>query len=105
VDHPFTTDGCSGGMTAGWQFISHKPPPWNDCCVTHDKAYWAGGSSAQRKQADITLLIDVANRGYPLIAMLMYLAVRVGGVPWLPLPWRWGYGWKWARGYQLEKNQ
>jgi hypothetical protein len=28
------------------------------------------------------------------------LAVRVFGHPLLPLPWRWGYGWRWPRGYE-----
>jgi hypothetical protein len=100
MDYPSTTDGCSGGMTAGWQLISHKPPPWNDLCVTHDCAYWAGGNSALRVYADRDLLVSMIQRGYPIIGFAMYVAVRIGGVPWLPLPWRWGYGWKFPKGYR-----
>lgn len=94
MDYPFTTDGCSGGMTAGWQFISHKKPPWNHLCVEHDRRYWKGGTRIERRKADRDLFAGMIDNGYPMIGMAMYLAVRVGGVPWLPLPWRWGYGWK-----------
>ncbi|SMP31874.1 hypothetical protein [Shimia sagamensis] len=50
---PFTTDGCSGGMSAAWgamaktfpwfaQVFAHEAP-WHDCCVVHDQAYHLGG--------------------------------------------------------------
>ena len=29
----------------------------------------------------------------------MYLGVRIGAVPWYPVPFRWGYGWDWPHGY------
>lgn len=96
---PFTTDGCSGGMTALWQLIFRKPPPWNELCVKHDLAYWRGGSAADRRNADAELLAGVAHNGHPVFAILMWLAVRPGGHPWLPLSWRWGYGYKYPRGY------
>ena len=37
---------------------------WCDCCLAQDEAYWRG-----------------------------YGAVRIGGMPWLPSPFRWAYGW------------
>ncbi len=50
---PFTTDGCSGGMSASWEVIAdvfpwfaetfENKPPWEECCVTHDLAYHLGG--------------------------------------------------------------
>jgi hypothetical protein len=53
---PFTTDGCSGGMSSLWAFTAeHYPafadahegrPPWEDCCVAHDRVYHAGGLEA-----------------------------------------------------------
>jgi hypothetical protein len=53
---PFTTDGCSGGMSSLWAFTAeHYPafadahegrPPWEDCCVAHDRVYHAGGFEA-----------------------------------------------------------
>lgn len=129
---PFTTDGCSGGLSEGWKYLSRKidafhtsmgsKPAWESCCVTHDRAYHTGGerfSAAQdsflaRKQADLALKACVLATGknqapvlaaeykltpqdvdalYSTIAALMYRAVRVGGMPCIGLPWRWGYGW------------
>lgn len=128
----FTSDGCSGGLSVGWQYLSGKIkkfqsvhgtlPPWEECCVTHDKAYHTGGalhnssseSFEKRKQADIALKNCVLNVGtkrsseltaayditetelhyiYQKIADMMYRAVRIGGMPCTTLPWRWGYGW------------
>ncbi|WP_222937578.1 hypothetical protein [Spartinivicinus ruber] len=88
----FTTDGCSGGMSALWNLFEHSPP-WENCCILHDKVYWQGGTAKQRLQADYTLKQCVHQAGYPLIADLMYHAVRTGGGPCTRLPWRWGYGW------------
>lgn len=98
-DYPFTTDGCSGGMTAGWKLVFRQDPPWNECCVTHDRAYWRGGTRAERRTADRELMKCVTENGHPVFALLMWLAVRVGGHPLLPLSWRWGYGWRWPRSY------
>jgi hypothetical protein len=100
MDYPFTTDGCSGGMTTAWRLILRRDPPWNDLCVEHDKVYWRGGSAAERRAADRALREAIALRGYPVTAALMWAAVRIGGHPLLPLPWRWGYGWRWPRGYK-----
>jgi len=89
---PFTTDGCSGGMSWIWRKLFGKPPPWDGDCVEHDKAYWQGGDAADRRAADLKLAADVSLRGYPITGALMYYGVRLGGVPWLPTSWRWGYG-------------
>ena len=50
----FTTDGCSGGMSAAWAAMAGTFPafermyqqqaPWHNCCVEHDRAYHLGGS-------------------------------------------------------------
>lgn len=86
-------------MSWAWRRVFRSDPPWNDDCVTHDYAYWQGGTAQQRQLADRNLLINVATRGYCLIAVLMWLAVRAGGHPLLPLSWRWGYGFKYPRRY------
>jgi len=88
MDKLFTTDGCS----------MFPDGDWGGCCVEHDKAYWEGGSYADRKKADIELMRCVAGKGRPWVAMLMYMGVRIGGCSLWPVPWRWGYGWKWPRG-------
>jgi len=81
----FKSDGCS-------MFFDGK---WEECCYKHDKKYWKGGTRAERKMADIELMSDVALKGYPLIAFVMYIGVRIGGVSFLPTPFRWGFGHKW----------
>jgi len=99
-DRPFTTDGCSGGMSWFWRTFLRHPPPWEGACIEHDRAYWAGGCSLQRFKADAELGTAVHAKGYPIMAVLMFVAVRVGGHPLLPLSWRWGYGWKYSRRYK-----
>ncbi|MDZ7923450.1 MAG: FAD-binding oxidoreductase [Marinagarivorans sp.] len=92
---PFTTDGCSmfpDGSLADQQL-------WLSCCADHDKAYWQGGSFSDRVAADDRLSECVNHRGEPLVAVIMLLGVRVGGSPFLPTQFRWGYGWRDWRGY------
>jgi hypothetical protein len=126
----FTTDGCSGGMSGLWTFTAERypafaeahedGPPWEDCCVTHDRAYHTGGadpdpeaSYAARVAADEELRRCVAATAsdrdqvlrelygvteaqvrlvYKAIGAAMFQAVRLGGGPCTGLPWRWGYG-------------
>lgn len=99
---PFTTDGCSGGMSWFWKTFFRKLPPWEKCCIAHDKAYWRGGTKEQRKKADRKLQECVTKKGYPRMGKLMYHAVQLGGSPLLPLPWRWGYGYNYYKGYTDE---
>lgn len=73
---------------------------WCDCCFNHDIAYWRGGSEDERKEADKTLRACVLSRtGNAALAETMYEGVRVGGSPAFPAWYRWGYGWKYGRGY------
>ena len=104
-DKPFTTDGCSGGMSILQQANFQRNPQWEDCCSTHDYAYWKGGSSLDRKNADIALRECVTNKGHPFWAWIIWIGVRIGGVPWLPTPWRWDYGTDFNRsGYSSIKR-
>jgi hypothetical protein len=123
----FVTDGCSGGMSKGWNTLArHFPsfeqyfggkPPWESCCVEHDRSYWRGevvDGYEKRKQADEALKNCVLDTGrqmkesigsklgvapenvmtvFAIIADLMYRAVRTGGKPCSAYSWRWGYGW------------
>ncbi len=93
---PFTTDGCSGGMSASYRLLFRKPPPWEGCCVAHDRVYWQGGTADSRKQADKALYLCVKARGYPTVAAAMWAAVRPGGTPFMPFDWRWGYGYSYG---------
>lgn len=128
--NPFTTDGCSGGMSSSWRVVADlfpdfetaqgSEPPWEYCCVIHDRAYHgAAGSTtadesyAARHAADNALRQCVIEQGeaavsdlamrysvsedqvrlaYSVIGDAMYSAVRFGGGPCTGLPWRWGYG-------------
>ncbi len=93
---PFTTDGCSVFPDG----TPRQTTLWLDCCVRHDLAYWKGGSYQDRLAADEQLEACVANIGEPAIAALMLSGVRVGGSPFFPTTYRWGYGWSYTRGYK-----
>jgi len=92
---PFTTDGCSSFPDGT---LEHKNL-WLACCTAHDLAYWQGGTFKQREQADIDLKKCVAKVGEQEIAVLMLAGVRVGGTPFLPTSFRWGYGWPYPKFY------
>ncbi|MCW8890026.1 MAG: FAD-binding oxidoreductase [Sedimenticola sp.] len=93
---PFTSDGCSAFPNGTLQ----QQSLWANCCISHDLAYWQGGTYEQRVQADQALQACVAGAGEEQIADLMLAGVRVGGSPYWPTPFRWGYGWSYGRGYQ-----
>ena len=93
---PYATDGCSkfpDGTHA------HRNL-WLKCCTEHDQKYWAGGSYDERANADVELRACVRSLGEPAIAELMLAGVRVGGSPWWPSSFRWGYGWPYTHGYK-----
>jgi len=123
----FLSDGCSGGMSQLWGDLADRlpgfadyagqRPPWEHCCVAHDRDYWRGETRdgyAERARSDARLRAcvrqtgalrgaEIAQRlGLPrqdvvemidLAADLMYQAVRLGGGPCTGLAWRWGHGW------------
>ncbi|BFM09404.1 hypothetical protein GCM10025791_31580 [Halioxenophilus aromaticivorans] len=93
---PFTTDGCSMFPNGD----SANKVKWMRCCTQHDYAYWKGGTEDDRFRADEALKQCVADLGESEISMLMHLGVRLGGEPYFPTWYRWGYGWPYLRGYQ-----
>lgn len=101
----FKSDGCSLFPNGSWS----QPQAWCHCCVRHDLAYWQGGTATQRQQADAKLAICVQKSGFSATSKLMYAGVRMGGSPFLPTSYRWGYGWAYGRTYQslskLEAKQ
>ncbi len=85
VPATFKSDGCS-------MFPDGK---YRDCCVAHDNAYYLGGSWKMRWRADKELFKCVAGKKgfqHKIIAPIMWLGVRAGGVHFLPTPFRWGFG-------------
>jgi protein tyrosine phosphatase (PTP) superfamily phosphohydrolase (DUF442 family) len=94
---PFSSDGCSlfpdGTLS--------ERTKWCGCCFSHDQTYWQGGSKTERQTADAALRDCVQEQtGDAVLAETMYLGVRAGGHPALPVWYRWGYGWDYGRGYQ-----
>ena len=98
---PFTTDGCSAFPDGT---LEHREL-WLVCCTAHDLAYWQGGTSAERQQADQALHSCVARSGESEIAALMLAGVRAGGSPYFPTQFRWGYGWPYPRGYKALSDK
>lgn len=126
----FTTDGCSGGLSKAWGTVSdrfpafakvhEKTPPWEPCCVIHDRSYHSAGGANEalesyalrlsadqalrecvlgtghKRSADLSakyaLSEDQIHAAYEAIANAMFDAVRIGGLPCSELAWRWGYG-------------
>lgn len=93
---PFESDGCSAFPDG----TLRQNELWLGCCIEHDRAYWQGGTREQRRAADAALQDCVAGAGEPALARLMQAGVRVGGSPYFPTRFRWGYGWPWPRGYK-----
>ncbi|WP_044619981.1 hypothetical protein [Gynuella sunshinyii] len=93
---PFTTDGCSV-FPDGTPAANSK---WIECCIRHDYAYWKGGTFEQREQADAALEQCVSDMGESGISILMHAGVRLGGSPYFPTWYRWGYGWPMFSGYK-----
>lgn len=98
---PFKSDGCSSFPDG--TFLNNEL--WLPCCVAHDYAYWKGGTIRERVAADEALRQCVASLGEPEIAKLMLAGVKVGGTPYLPTSFRWGYGWPFPRGYQALSEE
>ncbi len=99
---PFTSDGCSAFPDGTFE----QNTLWLNCCVAHDLAYWQGGTYQQRKDADNELKACVAGVGEKQIASLMLAGVRVGGSPFFPTTFRWGYGWPYPKLYgQLTSEE
>ena len=99
----FSSDGCSSFPDGN---LEHNQL-WLDCCIAHDLSYWQGGTYEQRLMADQQLEVCVSKVGEPAIAALMLAGVRVGGSPYFPTAFRWGYGWPYFRAYQAlsDKDQ
>jgi len=92
---PFASDGCSAFPEGTF---THNEL-WLKCCTRHDFQYWQGGTFKQRVQSDIELKECVSKVGEPEIALLMLAGVRVGGTPFIPTAFRWGYGWSYPTFY------
>lgn len=94
---PFHSDGCSlfpdGLNRAGLE--------WKLCCEAHDILYWKGGTAEARAKADSLFFECILDHtGDAKLARIMYDGVRLGGSPYFPTWYRWGYGWNYMRPYR-----
>lgn len=116
---PFATDGCSGYVSWAWRKAFKAPHPWEPICVRHDRGYHVGGPLSKRWLDDAELAgfilwfgeldrikwrargvrwrIALSGLVHWLGARAFWIGVRLGGVPCLPTPWRWGYGHPWPQ--------
>ena len=92
---PFISDSCSAFPDGTFE----QNKLWLSCCQKHDYDYWKGGTYKERVESDKALKACVSEVGEPEIALLMQAGVRVGGTPFLPTTFRWGYGWPYPRFY------
>lgn len=108
----FTSDGCSGFISFFWCKFLNKKTPWEECCIYHDKQYWQGGELRLRKIADKKFRRCVIMSGYFWWGWIMYLGVRIGGLPWIPFPsvrkvsGKWIFAWdgvRWGYGFNYPK--
>ncbi|MGK0441397.1 MAG: hypothetical protein ACJA0N_001195 [Pseudohongiellaceae bacterium] len=99
---PFVSDGCSAFPDGTFD----QKELWLGCCYAHDYSYWQGGTYDQRLVSDRQLQACVAEVGEPDIALVMLAGVRVGGSPYFPTEFRWGYGWSYPKLYgQLTESE
>ncbi|MEK2687665.1 helicase [Bdellovibrio sp. GT3] len=98
---PFTSDGCSMSPNG----IDDEPYAFLECCVKHDYAYWQGGTTEQKEQADQALRTCIASHSTETIGRIYYRAVSLGGGPQFSTQFRWGYGWEHNRGYKPLTSQ
>ncbi|MGE3611564.1 MAG: FAD-binding oxidoreductase [Bacteriovoracaceae bacterium] len=98
----FYSDGCS--MYPDDEKIGGKTS-WIHCCFVHDIAYWMGGTSEQRMDADLELKQCVSQVTSKAHGEIVFLGVRMGGGPNTKLPWRWGYGLTNYTGYRELTDQ
>ncbi len=81
----FESDGCTGFPDGNYR----------DCCVAHDREYFAGGSLKARWRSDIKLFqcVWAKPKFYnKFIAPVIWLGVRAGGIPYLRTAFSWGFG-------------
>jgi hypothetical protein len=84
----FKSDGCSLWVDS-WRGVNLYP-----ICFFHDLKYWSGrpGEEDERLIADLELMINVMEKGLPIMALVMFVGVRVCGHECLGMPFSWGFG-------------
>ena len=71
------------------------------CCLIHDREYYFGGTREERRDSDKKLFNCISRKKgfhHKIFAPFIWLGVRIGGLPFLPTDFRWGFGTK-EKGY------
>lgn len=90
------SDGCSVPSVLRL-VIPHETEDECAMCERHDKAYYYGGSRADRRRADQRLRTDLMSVGvWTIKAWGYWAAVRVGGAPCLKIK---GISWAFAEDF------
>ena len=79
---PFRSNGCT--MSPDFNFRA--------CCVTHDYAYWKGGTKEERYKADDNLRSCINDKRKNL-GTIYFAMTRLVGSSHLPTSFLWGFGW------------
>ena len=65
------------------------------CCLIHDQEYFRGGTRDERRESDKKLYSCIKKKNglhHKIFAPFIWLAVRIGGIPFLKTSFRWGFG-------------
>ena len=88
----FVYDGCTFFVDA------LLTSDFKQACLTHDIAYWYGGTKEERKKADKLLAEDIKETGVvgKIVSYPAYIAVRLFGDSILTrsVNAHWGFGWE-----------
>lgn len=87
---PNQSDGCTVLSWVNKHIFRRDTLSFRECCIKHDHAYWYGGPKHRRLKADRALRdCIIAVTGNKVLALVVYIMVRIFGHPRLPLPTRW----------------
>lgn len=97
---PFESDGCSFIEPIYRAF--GRAPPGREFCVQHDRDFWQGGPFALFVAANLRFALRLAEAGFPVLALVRLVGVMAGGWPFLPFPWRWGFGRRYRDSWRFQ---
>lgn len=98
----FKTDYCTNYPEG----TRESPELWKNCCLEHDMYFWAGGTRAERDEADLQLRSCVEKKAGTSQANIMYYAIRAGSLSPVKFPdKKWNNGWREREDYaQLSEE-
>ena len=99
----FASDGCSGGLSKAWKFVTGHVPPFEMCCFAHDVEYHFGSGAGATAHENYTDRLYADNQLFKCIwrdgivgkvwSPIIWIGVRIGGGAYWPTTYKWGFGW------------